>query len=122
VGSRRELCDTPVCISRGVDSSPSTITLNFLLERRDLISLIKLDENCNLDSLYSKPVPCSVKGFFDIEENRSRGHTEVYGHVVRKPHTLKRRAVTCTKAKLARIQYVIVLNIHLDCSYDDFFK
>jgi hypothetical protein len=29
-------------------------------------------------------------------------------------HALKRRAVTCTKAKLARIKYVIVLNVPLD--------
>jgi hypothetical protein len=45
---------------RSMDTSTSTITLNFLLERNELISLRKLDEKCNLDS--------------DIQENRSRGH------------------------------------------------
>jgi len=41
-------------------------------------------------------VPCSVKGFFDIQECRSRGHTiiDVQSHVVRKPDALNRHAVT----------------------------
>jgi hypothetical protein len=51
-----------------VDNSPSVITLNFLLERNELLSLIKLDEKCNSDHLYSKSV-CHIK-----------------------PHALKRRA------------------------------
>jgi len=54
-----EPCGTPACIFRGVDSSPSTITLNFLGERNELISLIKLDKKCYLDSLYTKP-GCNV--------------------------------------------------------------
>jgi len=58
-----ETCGTPACISRGVDSSPSTITLNFLLEMNELISLIKLDEKCNLDSLHSKPGRHMSKAF-----------------------------------------------------------
>jgi hypothetical protein len=61
-------------------------------------------------------VPCSVKCFFDIQENRSRGHIviEVEGHVVCKPHALKRRAVTCMKPKLARIQCVTFFSVPLD--------
>jgi hypothetical protein len=34
---------------------PSTVTLNFLLEINELINLFKMDEKCNLESLYSKP-------------------------------------------------------------------
>jgi hypothetical protein len=36
--------------------SPSTEILNFLWERKELISLIRLIENCNVDNLYSKPM------------------------------------------------------------------
>jgi hypothetical protein len=35
-------CGTPACMYRGVESSPSTETLNFRSERNELISLIKL--------------------------------------------------------------------------------
>jgi hypothetical protein len=42
LGTRTVPCSTPACISRGVDSSPSTVTLNFLLERSQLISLIRI--------------------------------------------------------------------------------
>jgi hypothetical protein len=38
-----ESCGTPTCGVDSVDSSPSTVTLIFLLERNELISLIKLD-------------------------------------------------------------------------------
>jgi hypothetical protein len=38
-----------------VDSSSSTITLNYLWERNEFISLIKVGEICNSDNLYSKP-------------------------------------------------------------------
>jgi len=56
--------------------------------------------------------------FFYIQEYRGRGHTdtEVSDHVVHKPHALKRHAVTCTKAKLARILYDIFLDVSLDHS------
>jgi len=50
-------------MSRGVDR-----TLNFLLERNELISLIKLDEKCNLDSLYSKPGCHVVSKAFSISK------------------------------------------------------
>jgi hypothetical protein len=43
VGDRTERCGTPACISRGGDSLPLTITLNFLFERNEIISFIKLD-------------------------------------------------------------------------------
>jgi hypothetical protein len=59
-----EACDTPTSIFRGVDSSPSTITLYFLLESNELISLIKPDKKCDSDSLYSKPGCHVVSCFF----------------------------------------------------------
>jgi hypothetical protein len=55
VWTRTEPFGTPACISRGEYSSPTTVIPNLLLEKNELISLIKLDEKCNLDSLYSKP-------------------------------------------------------------------
>jgi hypothetical protein len=82
VGDRTEPCGTPVCITFGVDISPSTETLNILCDRKELTSLIKLIENSNLDSLYSKPV-CHVVS--KVQEHRSCRHfvVEVKGHVVR---------------------------------------
>jgi hypothetical protein len=86
VGEGTEPCGTPTCITLGVDISPSTETLNFIFDRKELISLIKLIENSNLDSLHSKPV-CYVvsKVYFNIQEHRGRRHfvVEVKGHVVR---------------------------------------
>jgi hypothetical protein len=55
VGDRTEPCGAAACISLGVDISPSAETLNFLRERKELISLIRLIENFNLDNLHSKP-------------------------------------------------------------------
>jgi hypothetical protein len=52
---RTESCGTLALISLGVDISPSTDTLNSLLERKELISLSRINENFNLDKLYSKP-------------------------------------------------------------------
>jgi hypothetical protein len=68
VGERMEPCGTPACIFRGVDSSPSTITLNFQWERNELISLIKLGEKCNSESLYSKPGCHMVSNAFSISK------------------------------------------------------
>jgi len=68
VGTRTEPWGTAACITRGVDSSPSNITLNFLLEKNELISLIKLDEKCNSDSLYSKPGCHVVSNAFSISK------------------------------------------------------
>jgi hypothetical protein len=42
VGDRTEPYGTPACISLGVDILPSTETLNFLYERKELISWINL--------------------------------------------------------------------------------
>jgi hypothetical protein len=49
-----------------VDSSPSTITLNFLWEGNELISLIKLGDS--LYSLYSKPGCYVVSNAFSISK------------------------------------------------------
>jgi hypothetical protein len=41
VGDRMEPYGTPACMYLGVDISPSTETLNFRRERKELVSLIK---------------------------------------------------------------------------------
>jgi hypothetical protein len=64
-----EPCGTSACISLGVDISPSTETLNFLWERKEPISLIRLIDNFNLDVV--------SKAFFNIQEYRSRRHVIV---------------------------------------------
>jgi hypothetical protein len=69
VGDRTEPCGTPACISLAVDISPSTETLNFLCERKELMSFIKLIENANLDNLYSKPGCHVVSKAFSISKN-----------------------------------------------------
>jgi hypothetical protein len=55
MGDTMEPCGTHDSISLCVDSSPSTETLNFLRERKELISLSKLVKNFNSEFLYSKP-------------------------------------------------------------------
>jgi hypothetical protein len=42
--------------------------------------------------------------------------------VVRESHILKRGTVACSKAKLARIQYVVSLDVPSDYSENDFLK
>jgi hypothetical protein len=69
VGARTEPCGTPACISRGVDNSPSTETVNILLVRNELISFIKFAEKYNFDSLYSKPGCHVVSKAFPISKN-----------------------------------------------------
>jgi hypothetical protein len=69
VGDRTEPCGTPAYISLGVDISPSTETLNFLCERKEPKSLIKLVENTNLDMLYSKPWCHVVSKAFSMSKN-----------------------------------------------------
>jgi hypothetical protein len=49
VRDRTKPCGTLACMYLGVDISPSTETLNFLYERNEPISVIKLVENYNLD-------------------------------------------------------------------------
>jgi hypothetical protein len=67
-------------------------------------------------------VPCSVEGFFNIQEYRRCGHiiVEVQGYMIREPHTLKCRALTRTKAKLICIQQVVRVKVPLDYFLDDF--
>jgi hypothetical protein len=55
VRDRTEPCGTLACISLCIDISPSTETLNFLIERKELISLVRLIENFDVDDSYSKP-------------------------------------------------------------------
>jgi hypothetical protein len=64
-----EPCGTPACISLDVDTSPSTDTVNFLREIKELISLIRLIENFISDNLYSK-LRCQVLSkSFSISKN-----------------------------------------------------
>jgi hypothetical protein len=67
-------------------------------------------------------VPNSVKVLFDIQENRSLRHIviEMHGHMARKPHTPKCRAVTCTKAKLTCTFQVLIFNVPLGYFYNRF--
>jgi hypothetical protein len=75
IGDRKEPRGIPACISLGVDISPSTKTLNFLLDRKELISLTVLIEKFNLIYLYDERVPGGIKGFLDNQEYCS--HREV---------------------------------------------
>jgi hypothetical protein len=68
---RTDTCGTPACINLGVDISPSTETKNFLLEKKELMSLIKVTENSNFDDLYIKPVCHVVSKTFSIYTNIS---------------------------------------------------
>jgi hypothetical protein len=114
---------TPVRISLGVDISPSTETLNLVCERKELIRSIKLVENSNLENLYSKrKSACGIKGLFDVQEHRGRRCiiVEIRGHVVRLPHILQCRAVTCTEIKVACVKQASFLNVLLDYIKDDF--
>jgi hypothetical protein len=87
-GALRYSCLTISGGGGGLDCSPGTKTRNFLGERNVGLSLTKLSEECNSDSLYSKPGCHVVSCFFDIYENRGRGHVvvEVQGHVVSRMH------------------------------------
>jgi hypothetical protein len=60
-----------------MDISPSTETVNFRWDRKELISLIKLVEKFNLSKFYLAEVPCCIKGFFCIQEHRRRRHVIV---------------------------------------------
>jgi hypothetical protein len=69
VGDRNEPCGTSACITLGVDISPSTETLNFLRQRKEPISLIKLVENSNLDYFYSKRDCHVISKTFSMSKN-----------------------------------------------------
>jgi hypothetical protein len=68
-GARTEPWGTPAAIFLGEESSPSTETLNFLLLRNEAISFIKLAENVNSNSLYSRPGCHVVSKAFWISKN-----------------------------------------------------
>jgi hypothetical protein len=72
-------------ISLGVDISPSTETLNLRCERKELMSLIKVDENSILYNLYSKPECYVVSKAFSMSKNTAAVDIIVdsKGHVVR---------------------------------------
>jgi hypothetical protein len=91
------------CIFLGVDILHSTETLNFLCERKELISLIRLAENSKLDSLSSKLRPHVLSKAFSICSHRHIV-VKIKGHVVLKPHSLQFCVVTCTETKLACIK------------------
>jgi hypothetical protein len=99
-----EPCSTPACKSRGMDSLPSTITLNFLLERNELVSLIMLDKKCNLDRCHVMP-----KAFLISKKTAAVDISLLKFRVMWcfKTRALKCHAATCMKAKLACIQQVI---------------
>ena len=69
IGFRTKPWGTPACISLGFDISPLTETLNFLLERNELISLTMLTEKCNLSNVYRKPGCQVVSKAFSISKN-----------------------------------------------------
>jgi hypothetical protein len=68
VGHRTEPCSIPVCISLGVDISPSAETSNFLRERKEPISLIRLLEDFESDNL-DNTSRCHIRNAFFIFKN-----------------------------------------------------
>jgi hypothetical protein len=63
-------------------------------------------------------VPCSVKGFFNVQEYRSCGHivTEVQGFVIREP------SCEVHESQTDCIQQVVGIKVPLDYFLDDFIK
>jgi hypothetical protein len=59
-----------------VNISASTETLNFLCDRCELISFIKLTKNCDFGNLYNKPGCYVVSKAFSMSKNKycSRVH------------------------------------------------
>jgi hypothetical protein len=55
--ARTKPCGTLAAIFLDDEISPSTETLNFLLVKRDAISLTRLAQNCGSNNLYSRPLP-----------------------------------------------------------------
>jgi hypothetical protein len=68
VGHRTEPCSIPVCISLGAGISPSTETLNFLRERKEPISLIRLLEDFESDNL-DNTSRCHIRNGFSLSKN-----------------------------------------------------
>jgi hypothetical protein len=69
-------------------------------------------------------VPCCIKGFFDIQVYHSRRHVivEIVDHIVRKPHTLQYRAMTCTETKLTFIKQVSHFSVPFGYFWNYFFQ
>jgi hypothetical protein len=82
IGARTKLCGTPAYISRGVDILSSSVTVNFLLESNDIISLIMLAEKCNLEGLCNNPGCHVVSKAFSISKN-NRGHIRIVIEMLR---------------------------------------
>jgi hypothetical protein len=59
IGGLPEPCATPTCIILFVYILPSTGAENFIFERKELMSLIKLAERFNYDNLHSNAL-CRV--------------------------------------------------------------
>jgi hypothetical protein len=68
-GARTETCGTPAAAFLGEESSPFTETLNFLLVKKEVISLTRLVKNCNSDSIYSRPGCHVVSKAFSMSKN-----------------------------------------------------
>jgi len=69
VGAGTERYGTPASISIAVGSSPPTETLNFLWDKYEPLSFIKLTESCNFDNLYNKPGCHVVSEAFSVSKN-----------------------------------------------------
>jgi hypothetical protein len=68
-GVRTEPCGTPASIFLGKESSPSTEILNYLLFKKEAISLIRLIKNCIFDSLCSRPECHVVSKAFSMSKD-----------------------------------------------------
>jgi hypothetical protein len=68
-GAKTEPRGTPAGTFLGEGSLPSTETLNFLLVKEEAISLTRLVENYNSDSLYSRPWCHVVSKAFTMSKN-----------------------------------------------------
>jgi len=69
VEARTESCGNPASVYLGLDIFPSTETLNFLWDRYELISFIKLTGSCNFNNLYNKPGCHVVLKAFSMSKN-----------------------------------------------------
>jgi hypothetical protein len=92
----------------GMEISPSTKTLNFLIVQKEGISSMKLVKNPNFDNLYNvyyTRMTCSVKDFLNIQEHSSCQHifVEIQGYMIHQPHILKCCTVICSKTALTCI-------------------
>jgi hypothetical protein len=71
IGARTDPCGTPAATFLGEESSPSTETSNFLVIKKEAISLMRFIGNCNSDSLYSTPGCHVVSEAFSMSKNRA---------------------------------------------------